>query len=259
MDPAALIGLVLAFSAILVSNVLEGGNPLHLLAPAALILIFVGSMSVSLASSTLPATIGAIKWMIYALTAKKVDLEAAVEPLVKLAEKARREGLLALEAEIETIDDEFMKRGLQLAVDGTDPDDLYEILTAEVRSKKAAAKKGASFWSDAGAYSPTIGIIGTCMGLIHALGNLNQPEKLGEMIAAAFLATLWGITSANVMFLPWGKRINACVALETNRMEIVIDGVLAIQAGANPRVVATKLRSKIVADAPRSAAAKEAA
>jgi chemotaxis protein MotA len=259
VDPAAILGLVLAFSAIMASNVLEGGNPVHLFEPAALILIFAGSMSVSMASGTLSGTIGAIKWMIYALTAKKVDLEGAVEPLVKLAEKARREGLLALEAEIETIQDDFMKRGLQLAVDGTDPDDLYDILAAEVKSRKAAAKKGASFWSDAGAYAPTIGIIGTCMGLIHALGNLAQPEKLGGMIAAAFLATLWGITSANVMFLPWGKRITACVALEANRMEIIIDGVLAIQAGANPRVVATKLRSKIVSDTPAPATAKEAA
>lgn len=259
MDPAAIVGLVIAFGAIMASNVLEGGNPAHLFAPAALILIFVGTLAVSMSSSTLPGTIGAIKWVVYAMTAKKVDLEGAIEPLVKMAEKARREGLLALESEIEGVEDEFMKRALQLAVDGTDPDDLFEILSAEVKAKKAAAKKGASFWSDAGAYAPTIGIIGTCMGLIHALGNLDQPEKLGHMIAAAFLATLWGILSANVMFLPWGKRINACVTGEANRMEIIIDGVLAIQAGANPRVVATKLRSKVVADAPGSAAVKDAA
>jgi chemotaxis protein MotA len=259
MDPASLIGLVVAFAAIMTTNLLEGGNPAHLFAPGALVLIFIGTFAVSMASGTLPGTIGAIKWMIYALTAKKVDLQAAVEPLVKMAEKARREGLLALESEIESVEDEFMKRALQLAVDGTDPDDLYEILSAEVRAKKAAAKKGATFWSDAGAYAPTIGIVGTCMGLIHALGNLDKPEQLGHMIAAAFLATFWGILSANVMFLPWGKRINACVANEANRMEIIIEGVLSIQAGANPRVVATKLRSKIVADAPGAAAEKEAA
>ncbi|MFN8080953.1 MAG: MotA/TolQ/ExbB proton channel family protein [Kineosporiaceae bacterium] len=260
MDPAAILGIVVAFAAIMISNVLEGGNPAHLFAPAALILIFVGTLSVSMSSTTLPGTIGAIKWMIYGFTAKKVDMNNAIEPLIKMAEKARREGLLALESEIESIEDEFMKRGLQLAVDGTDPDDLYEILSAEVKAMKAAAVKGATFWSDAGAYSPTIGIIGTCMGLIHALGNLDKPEKLGEMIAAAFLATLWGIMSANVMFLAWGKRIKACNALEANYKEIIIDGVLAIQAGANPRVVATKLRSKIVADVPGGPpAAKEAA
>ncbi len=259
MDPATLIGLVVAFGAILITNLLEGGNPMHLFAPGALILIFIGTFAVSMASSTLPATIGAIKWMLYALTAKKTDLHGAVDPLVKMAEKARREGLLALESEIENVEDEFMKRALQLAVDGTDPDDLYEILSTEVRAKKAAAKKGASFWSDAGSYAPTIGIVGTCMGLIHALGNLDKPEQLGHMIAAAFLATFWGILSANVMFLPWSKRIAACVTGEANRMEIIIEGVLSIQAGANPRVVATKLKSKIVADAPGAATEKEAA
>jgi len=214
---------------------------------------------VPMASNTLPGTIGAIKWLIYGMTAKKVDMDSAIDPLVKMAEKARREGLLALESEIEAIEDEFMKRALQLAVDGTDPDDLFEILAAEVKAKKAAAAKGAQFWTDAGGYSPTIGIIGTVMGLVHVLENLSQPAKLGHLIAAAFLATLWGILSANVMFLPWGKRIKLCVTNEANRMEIIIEGVLAIQAGSNPRVVATKLKSKVVADAPGAATDKEAA
>ena len=154
MDPAAIAGLVIAFGAIMASNVLEGGNPIHLFAPAALILIFVGTFAATMASGTLPGTIGAIKWLIYALTAKKVDLHAAIDPLVKMAEKARREGLLALETEIESVEDEFMKRALQLAVDGTDPDDLFEILSAEVRAKKAAAAKGGAFWSDAGCLRP---------------------------------------------------------------------------------------------------------
>jgi chemotaxis protein MotA len=260
MDPATIIGLVLAFGAIIGANILEGGNPAGLIAPPALILIFVGTAAVSMASNTLPGTIGAIKWLIYGFTAKKVDMDGAIEPLVKMAEKARREGLLALESEIGSVEDDFTRRALQMAVDGTDPDDLYEILSAEVRALKAAATKGAQFWNDAGAYAPTIGIIGTCMGLVHVLENLSEPDKLGHLIAAAFLATLWGILSANVMFLPWGKRIKLCVVNEANRMEIIIDGVLAIQAGANPRVVATKLRSKIVPDAPGSTVeTKEAA
>jgi chemotaxis protein MotA len=158
---------------------------------------------------------------------------------------------------METVDDEFMRRGLQMAVDGTDPDDLYEILTAEVKAKKTAAAAGAGFWTDAGGYSPTIGIIGTVLGLVHVLENLSEPDKLGHLIAGAFIATLWGVLSANVMFLPWGKRIKHVAAAEATRMELIIEGVLAIQAGANPRVVQTKLRSKMPAAGP--AAAKEAA
>jgi chemotaxis protein MotA len=258
MDPATAIGLVVGFAAIIGSMIMEGGNPAALIAPPALLLIFVGTLGAVMAGSTLPGTIAAFKWLIHAFTAKKPDLESVVEPLVKMAEKARREGLLALESEMETIDDPFMRRGLQMAVDGTDPDDLFEILAAEVKAKKASAGAGASFWTDAGGYSPTIGIIGTVMGLVHVLENLSQPDKLGHLIAAAFLATLWGVLSANVMFLPWGKRIKVVGAAEAMRMELIIEGVLAIQAGANPRVVQTKLRSKMPAEGP-APAAKEAA
>lgn len=258
MDPATIIGLVVAFGAIFTAQILEGGNPMSIMLLPALILIFVGTLGACMAGNTLPTTIGAFKWLIFGFTAKKPDLDAVVEPLVKMAEKARREGLLALESEMETIVDPFMKKGLQMAVDGTDPDDLFEILAAEVKSRKAAAAIGIGFWTDAGGYSPTIGIIGTVLGLIHVLENLSEPDKLGHLIAGAFVATLWGVLSANVMFLPWGKRIKNVVAMDAARMELIIDGVLAIQAGANPRVVASKLQSKMIAAGP-SAPAKEAA
>jgi chemotaxis protein MotA len=258
VDPATIVGLFVAFGAIIGAMVMEGGNPMAIIAPPALVLIFVGTTGACMAGSTLPGTIGSVKWLIAAFTAKKPDLGSVIGPLVKLAEKARREGLLALESEMETVTDPFMKKGLQMAIDGTDPDDLYEILTDEVKSKKAAVAQGASFWTDAGGYSPTIGIIGTVLGLIHVLENLSQPDKLGHLIAGAFVATLWGVLSANVMFLPWGKRIKTIGLAEATRMELVIDGVLAIQAGANPRVVATKLRSKLVHPGP-GAPAEEAA
>jgi len=259
MDPAAIIGLVLGFAAIFTAQILEGGNPASIFLIPAMILVFVGSAGASMASNTMSGTIGSVKWLIYAMTAKKTDVDGVIEPLVKLAEKARREGLLALESEISGVEDEFMRKGLQMAVDGTDPDDLYEILNAEVKAKKAAAAKGAALWNDAGGYAPTIGIIGTVLGLIHVLENLSQPDKLGHLIAAAFVATLWGVLTANVMFLPWAKRIKLVGANEAERMSVIIEGVLAIQAGANPRIVATKLRAKIVADAPGGTAAKDAA
>ena len=258
MDPATIIGVVLGFGAVFTAQILEGGSPATLFLLPPLILIFVGSAGASLASNTLPGTISAFKWLIYAMTAKKADMEGVVEPLVGLAEKARREGLLALESELEKVDDPFMKKGLQMAVDGTDPDDLWEILAAEVKAKKASATTGAKFWNDAGGYSPTIGIIGTVLGLVQVLENLSNPDELGHLIAAAFVATLWGVLSANVLFLPFGSRIKAVGADEAARMELIIDGVLAIQAGANPRVVATKLKSKMTPVGP-AAAVEEAA
>ena len=243
MDPATIIGLVLGFGAIMGSMVMEGGNPAAIIAPPALVLIFAGTLGAVMAGNTLPSTIAGFKWLIYGFTAKKADLESVVEPLVKMAEKARREGLLALESEMETVDDEFMRRGLQMAVDGTDPDDLYEILAAEVKAKKASAKVGASFWTDAGGYAPTIGIIGTVIGLVHVLENLSDPSKLGHLIAGAFVATLWGVLTANVLWLPMGNKLKRLSEIECAQMELVIAGIINIQAGANPRVVAQKLRS----------------
>lgn len=259
MDPATIIGLVLALGAIFGSMVMEGGNPASLFLPPAMVLIFVGTPAVSLAANTMSGLTTAIKWMIYALTAKKADLDGVVQPLVKMAERARREGLLALEQEMESVEDEFMRKGLQMAVDGTDPDDLFEILSAEVKAKKTSAANGAKFFADAGGFAPTLGIIGTVMGLVNVLSNLADPSSLGHMIAGAFVATLWGVMTANVFFLPMGKRITAVAANEAARMEIIIEGVLAIQAGSNPRVVATKLKSKMPPAGPKAEPAKEAA
>jgi chemotaxis protein MotA len=258
MDPATIVGIVVAFIALFGSMIMEGGTPAALFLPAPMFLIFVGTPSVALASGTLPGLLTGLKWMVYSLTAKKPDLDGVVQPLVKMAERARREGLLALEQEMETVDDEFMRKGLQMAVDGTDPDDLYEILSAEVRAKKQSAATGAKFFTDAGGYAPTLGILGTVMGLVHVLSNLSEPGKLGELIAGAFVATLWGVLTANVIFLPLGKRIVVVGNNEAARMEIVIEGVLAIQAGSNPRVVATKLRSKMPPAGP-AAKTKDAA
>jgi chemotaxis protein MotA len=259
MDPAILIGLVVAMVAIFGSMILEGGSPGSLFLIPAMFLIFVGTPAVSLAGNTMAGLTSAIKWMVYAMTAKKADLEGVVQPLVKMAERARREGLLALEQEMETVEDEFMRKGLQMAVDGTDPDDLYEILSAEVKAKKQSAATGAKFWADAGGYAPTLGIIGTVMGLVNVLSNLAEPAELGHLIAGAFVATLWGVMSANVLFLPIGKRITTVGANEAARMELIIEGVLAIQAGSNPRVVATKLKSKMPPAGPAPDKAKEAA
>lgn len=258
MDPAALAGIVLAFAAIFGCQILEGGNPMSLMLIPPLLLVWVGSIGASMASNTLPGVLGGVKWLIYALTAKKPDTEAVVEPLVTMAERARREGLLALESELEKVEDPFMKKGLQMAVDGTDPDDLWEILSAEVKARKESGKSGAKFFEDAGGYAPTIGIIGTVMGLVHVLENLDDPSSLGHSIAAAFVATLWGVLSSNVIYLPMGSRIKAVANGEAARMEIIIDGVLAIQAGSNPRVVATKLKSKAAPVGPPSAKAEAA-
>jgi chemotaxis protein MotA len=160
-----------------------------------------------------------------------------------MADTARREGLLTLEDVVRDVEDDFLKRGVALAVDGTDPEELREILEAELDAKRAADRQAAKFYNDMGGYAPTIGIIGTVMGLVHVLENLSNPDELGHLIAGAFVATLWGVMSANIVWLPIGSRLGRIGQLESGRMELVIEGVLAVQSGANPRVVAQRLES----------------
>jgi chemotaxis protein MotA len=243
MDPASIVGIGLAFAAVFILIVLEGGSigAIFLIAP--LILIFVGTFGVALAGGLLKDFTGMFVALKSALLTKKSDSDELVESIVKLAERARREGLLALEDGMKDVDNEFLRKGLQLAVDGTDQDELQDILEAEVEAKRKVDKLNAKILADMGAYAPTIGIVGTTLGLINALENLSQPEKLGHLIAAAFVATLWGLLSANLMWLPLSAKVKRMSELEITEMEMVIAGIVNIQSGANPRLVAQKLRS----------------
>jgi chemotaxis protein MotA len=169
--------------------------------------------------------------------------DSLVETLVHFAERARREGILALEDEISKVEDPFLRRGLSMAIDGIDPEEVAEILGSEVDTKRASGKQAAKLFESMGGYAPTIGIIGTVLGLINVLGNLNEPTKLGGEIAGAFVATLWGVLSANIFWLPMASRLKRVNEIECDQMELAIEGILAIQAGSNPRLIAQKLQS----------------
>ena len=243
MDPATIIGIVLGFGAIFGSMVMEGGDPAALLIIPALILVLGGTIGACMASGTLKDTIGVGKQFQRALMSKLTPAGDLVESVVTLADRARREGLLALEDAAKDVTDPFLRRGLEMAIDGTDAEELREILEGEVDSKRKADKTAAKFFSDAGGYSPTIGIIGTVIGLVHVLESLSEPAKLGHLIAGAFVATLWGVMLANVLWVPLGNRLKRISELECAQMELAIEGILAIQGGANPRLVAQKLHS----------------
>jgi chemotaxis protein MotA len=243
MDPATLIGIVLAFVAIFAAMILEGGSPGSIFLLAPLVLVFFGTIGAAMAGGMLKDTIALVDSLKRVLLSKSAVYDALVDDIVKLAEKARREGLLALEDAMKEVQDPFLKKGLQLAIDGTDSEELAGILEAEVDAKKKADKQAASIFTAMGGYAPTIGIIGTVIGLIHVLENLSQPEKLGHLIAGAFVATLWGVLSANVIWLPMAAKMKRLSDIECGQMELVIAGIINIQAGANPRLVAQKLRS----------------
>ncbi len=243
MDPATLIGVLLGLVVIVVANIMEGGNPMSLLLIAPLLLVFGTTLLVTVAGGTMNDAKAAAKAFVYAFTAKVRPAGEVVPTVVSLAERARKEGLLALEDSIKDIDDPFLVKGVTMAIDGTDPEELRDILESELYAKKAHDKHSAKFFADAGAYAPTIGIVGTVMGLVHVLENLAKPEELGHLIAAAFIATLWGVMSANVIWLPVGNRLKRLAELEAARMELIIEGISAIQSGSNPRVIAQKLKS----------------
>lgn len=250
MDPSTLIGIVLALGAIFGAMIMEGGQPAALFLVPPLILVFGGTIGAAMAGGIMHDNKSLHKSLIRAVTAKLPSGRDNVDTIVKMAERARREGMLALESEISNVEDPFLRRSLEMVVDGTDSDEVVEILGAEVDAKRRADAHAAKLFHDMGGYAPTIGIIGTVIGLVHVLGSLADTSTLGEKIAGAFVATLWGVMSANVFWFPLSNRIKRISEAECEQMEVAIEGVLAIQAGSNPRLVAQKLNSMLPEDKP---------
>lgn len=245
MDPAMIIGVGLALGAIVGSLIMDGGDIGSMFLIPPMILVFGGTFGAAAAGVMLDDLKRFPKSLIRAFTAKAVDASANVAVIVSMAERARREGLLALESDVSSVEDPFLRRALEMAVDGTDADEVADILGAEVDAKRAADAASAKMFADMGGFAPTIGIIGTVLGLVHVLGNLGDPSTLGEKIASAFVATLWGVMTANVFWFPLANRLKRVSEVECEQMELTIEGVLAIQAGSNPRLVAQKLNSML--------------
>jgi chemotaxis protein MotA len=200
---------------------------------------------VGLASGTLSDTINSFKAVPGAILAKKSNPVASIDSLVGIAEKARSDGLLALEQEAEGVDDPFLKGALQSVADGTDGDELRDLLEEEIQSRTATLRTAAKFFMSLGGYAPTVGIIGTVVSLTHVLENLSTPDKLGPLIASAFVATLWGLLTANLIWLPIGGRIKRVMELEIARMTLIMEGVLAVQEGTQPRLLGERLRAMV--------------
>ena len=256
MDPATLIGIALAMGAILLTMVLEGSSPMAIILIPPLVLVFGGTFGAAIGGISMNDVKKIGGWFKLALLPPALpSVSERIQTLVSLAEKARKEGLLALEAEVKNIDDPFLKRGLQMSIDGTDPEDLRSILEGEIQAKKSEDKAAAKFINAMGGYAPTIGIIGTVIGLIHVMENLQDPESIGPLIASAFVATLWGVLSANVFWLPMGAKIGRTSELQAAAMELLVEGIAEIQAGTSPRTVRAKLSSLV----PPSEQQREAA
>jgi chemotaxis protein MotA len=238
------IGIVLAFIGIFASVVMEGGNPAAFFAePAPLVLVIFGTLGASMASIQLKDLGASFKALLKAMKGFKADSAAIIEELVSFADTARREGLLALEEKVKAVEDPFLKRGLELVIDGSDPEAVEDTLFAELGGLRERHKVTQTFWTAMGGFSPTLGVIGTVAGLLHVLENLADPSKLGPLIAGAFIATLWGVMLANIIYLPVAGKLKRDSTAEVAYKELIIQGVLSIQAGSSPRSVGERLKS----------------
>lgn len=242
MDITTIFGLVLGFASLLIAFVIEGGSPLALFGISAAMIVFggtIGAVMVSFPSSHFRNVTALFRT---AFTNRSEDPLQVIEELVSLANLARREGILSLEDRIEGYKDPFFQNGIRLVVDGVDPELARSIMETELSYIEARHEANASMFEAAGGYAPTMGIIGTVMGLIHVLSNLTDIAKLGPLIATAFIATLYGVGSANILWLPIANKLKAKSKAEMLVRELILEGILSIQAGENPTILGQKLR-----------------
>jgi chemotaxis protein MotA len=241
MDLATIIGLVLCFGGVLLGFILEGGEPGSLLQHTAALIVFGGTLGAGMITAPLHETLNLWKAVMKAFMRPHYEAGHMIGKFVGYAEKVRREGLLVLEEDANQEKDSFLRGGLQLVIDGNDTDLVKDILATELRYLEERHSRAAHYLETLGGFGPTFGIIGTVMGLINVLKNLSDPGSLGHSVAVAFVATLYGVVSANAVFLPLAAKLKHASREEALMREIMIEGILSIQAGDNPRIVQEKL------------------
>lgn len=245
MDLSTLVGLVVGFGALIVAMLMEGGSPASLLAPSAMLIVFGGTFGATLIAYPLESFLKLPTLFQIAIKQRKHDAPELIEKFTALAEKARKNGLLALESDAQEITDPFLQQAIMLAVDGTDAETLRAILENQMDNMAERHEVLFGMLEAMGGFAPTMGIIGTVMGLVHVLSNLSDPNSLGPEIAVAFIATLWGVCTANLLWLPLGGKLKRKSHEEVFYRQMALEGVLAVQSGENPRIVRQKLEGMI--------------
>jgi len=250
LDLTSVLGVPVAVGCVLLGQVLEGGTLNSILQLTAAVIVFGGTLGATMVSFSLAE----IKRALRSLSAVFYDLEPPIEDTIqtlsRFAVKARKDGIMSLEDDVDRVSDSFLRRGLGLAVDGTSPTTLRAMLDAEAGSRDESDELPARVFEAAGGYAPTVGILGAVLGLIHVMENLSDPAKLGAGIAVAFVATVYGVGSANLVFLPIATKLRARAARTARRREVIVEGILAIQEGLNPRLIDAKLHGLLGVDPP---------
>jgi len=243
MDFTTIGGIVFALACILVGQALEGGHASSLMQLTAGIIVMGGTIGAVAVANPMSDFVRGLKMFGQALKQKKNDIGPLITELVDLAGVARRDGVLALEQRLGNIKDPFLKRSVGFLVDGVDSAVARDALETEIFMEFEEANVGAKVWESAGGFAPTVGILGAVLGLIHVMENLDDPSKLGPGIAVAFVATIYGVGAANLIFLPVASKLKRKNGVEKERKTLIAEGVLSIQAGLNPRVLEEKLKA----------------
>ena len=241
MDTLSIVGVALALGAILGGQWLEGGALGSLLQVAAFLIVVGGTLGAVMLQSPLATFLQGMRLSRWVFTPPVIDHDGAIQSIVRWADAARKEGVLSLENQVETVSDDFTRNGLQMLVDGFEPDKIRDALEIEISSYDERQRTAARVWEAAGGYAPTVGILGAVLGLIHVMENLSDPAKLGGGIAVAFVATIYGVASANLIFLPIAGKLKALIQAQVAHRELLLDGLLGIAGGENPKLIEARL------------------
>jgi chemotaxis protein MotA len=241
MDKASIGGVVLAIAGIIAGLLIEGGNLGQILQPTAALIVFGGTMGAVLLQFPLTTVVGAFRSLGHVFAAPRKHDAELIRQMIDFTNKARRQGLVSLDADLQTIEDPFLKQALMLAVDGTEPVELRKIMRVSLDSITEDEERLPAVFESAGGFSPTIGILGAVLGLIQVMQHLDNITEVGRGIAVAFVATIYGVGIANLFFLPFAGKMRLRIRNGYRRREMVLEGVISILEGINPRMLEIKL------------------
>jgi len=255
MDIATIIGLVLSLGAIVGGAALEGLHLNSLVQPTAALIVLGGTFGAAFISFPLHVAINAVKDLKKLITTSEKN-DALIVEICGYAAKARKNGIISLEQDAQNHKDRFMKKAISLSVDGVEPKEIRELMELDLGAFEEHAKMSVEFYEAAGGYAPTIGIIGAVLGLIHVMSNLSDTSKLGGGIAVAFVATIYGLVTANILCLPFATKIKHRIKDDVLRKEMIIAGIVSIQNGENPRFIEERLKSYLGGEGGTGAASE---
>ena len=245
MDKLSLFGLIVAVTGIVGGQLLEGGSVSVLIQLAAFLIVFGGTVGAVMLQHPLTVFVTGIKMAKWVFVTPVIDTQKLAYQITAWSSVARKDGILALEAQLKRIEDPFVAKGLQMLVDGNSAEKIREVMDVDLQSYETLRWQAARVWESAAGYAPTIGILGAVLGLVHVMQSLGEPAKLGAGIAVAFIATIYGVGSANLVFLPIAGKLKIIIGQQVNMREMLIDGLCMVANAENPRFIENKLKGYV--------------